>query len=180
MGRYNYYNRNSGAVAVSLAWHMSTGSYTLKFDSIGSNWESVKGVIFWIKKTIPGGERDYDDINKVWYIHEKYFATLRDIVNAVPEFNVSIFEKPIGASQTTFVPMETYFVRFTQLTGTDISSYAEDQFKEALKLYRRAALALHPDRNGGDGSRMADLNDSWEHIKERHFKIVRTMEQVNA
>jgi hypothetical protein len=31
----------------------------------------------------------------------------------------------------------------------------------AKKLYRTAALRLHPDKNGGDGSKMATLNELW-------------------
>lgn len=47
-------------------------------------------------------------------------------------------------------------------TTKDVLS-ATDRDKDLIKkLYRRRALALHPDRNNGDGSRMSELNMLWQ------------------
>lgn len=45
------------------------------------------------------------------------------------------------------------------LSTEDIIGRAEKA--ELKKLYRAAAMRLHPDRNNGDGSRMSDLNMLW-------------------
>ena len=46
-------------------------------------------------------------------------------------------------------------------------SIREDSDIQGLKLfYRKAALALHPDRNNGDGSKMAELNVVWEQLQQ--------------
>jgi hypothetical protein len=36
---------------------------------------------------------------------------------------------------------------------------------DLLKVYRKAALIYHPDRNGGDGSKMSELNMLWQMYK---------------
>ena len=84
---------NQGNVKVALNWSASSGVYTLKFDNIGANWEPVKAFLYFLKTTIPTGERDYDDINKIWFCHEKHFQTLKGILDATSNFDVSIMEK---------------------------------------------------------------------------------------
>lgn len=178
---YVDYNR---PCAVTLSWNSLVGAYDLKFDQIsgGEKWGKVKGIIAWIKQTIPYGERDYDDVTHVWTIHEKYFTLLRDVIQAIgPEFTITVVEKPLGGPSVKFTPLDTYFTIFKEASGVDITSYPEDQFGQAKKIYFKTAMRLHPDRNNGSeaaAQQMSEFNVAWEVIKERHFKIQRVMEQV--
>lgn len=177
-GNANWNDNKS--VQVTLAWNSLVGAYDLKFDSIygEAKWQKVKSIIAWLKMTIPYGERDYDDITKIWTIHEKYFTQLRDILNAVgSEFNVTCVEKPAGSSTVKFTPIEIYFDIFKSASGVDIKNLGEDDFASAKKIYFRTAMRLHPDK-GGDPALMRDFNEAWDVLKERHFKQVRVMEQV--
>jgi hypothetical protein len=167
-------------VIVTLSWNSLVGAYDLKFDQIygDEKWGKVKGIIAWLKKTVPYGERDYDDVTKVWTVHEKYFTVLRDIINAMgAEFTVTIVEKPIGGPAIKFTPLDTYFKIFEYSSGVDISSYPESEFNQAKKIYFRTVMKLHPDK-GGDPVEMSNFNIAWDAIKERHFKIKRVMEQI--
>lgn len=173
---YNNYSSNK-PVNVTLAWNTLVGAYDLKFEQIygDEKWGKVKAIIAWIKMTIPYGERDYDDVTKVWTVHEKYFTQLRDILNASgAEFTVTIVEKPIGGPAVKFTPIDTYFKIFEAASGTDISHYSEAEFATAKKIYFRTAMRIHPDR-GGDPIKMSEFNDAWDVLKERHFKIAKVV-----
>jgi hypothetical protein len=175
------YHRRSyqgGTVKVSLSWSSMIGAYELKFDNAYGDWNKVKAVIAWIKMTIPSNERDYDSDTYVWTIHEKYFVMLRDVIQAVHEFNFSVFEKPEGSSQVKFVSLDEYTKLFHYVTNQKIEDL---EFKEAQRAYRLAAMRMHPDRHPEDstaGAKMSEFNEAWDIIKERYYKIMRSMEQV--
>jgi len=159
------------------------GAYDLKFDRIGIHWDKVKSIIAWIKMTVPVGERDYDDINKVWTIAEKFYPMLKEVLDTMGGgyFDISVIEKPLGGASVSFVATSTYLEKFKQHSNVDISKYGEDRFNEAKKIYFKTALNLHPDRHPDDpeaGNKMSDFNEAWTMIKERHFKIVQQMEQT--
>lgn len=177
---HQYGWQNNKQVQATLAWNSLVGAYDLKFDQVygDENWGKLKGIIAWIKMTIPYGERDYDDVSRIWTIHEKYFNQLRDILNTMgSDFNVTCVERPIGGPAVTFTPLEVYFDIFKSASGEDIKSFSEADFARAKKIYFRTAMRLHPD-HGGDAALMTQFNMAWDAIKERHFKQVKVMAQV--
>lgn len=177
-GNSNWHDNKQ--VQVTLAWNTLVGAYDLKFNQIygDEKWGKVKGIIAWIKMTIPYGERDYDDQSKIWTIHEKYFTQLRDILNTMgSEFSVTCVEKPIGGPAIKFTPIDIYFDIFKNASGVDIKNLGEADFTQAKRIYFKAAMRLHPD-HGGSAEQMRDFNEAWDVLKERHFKQVRVMEQV--
>jgi len=172
--RSSSWNQNK-QVHVTLAWNTLVGAYDLKFDQIygNENWTKLKAIIAWIKLTIPYGERDYDEVSKIWTIHEKYFQQMRDVLqNVGPEFIVTCVEKPANMPQVAFTPIETYFNIFKQASGEDISKLTEADFSQARKIYLRTSMKIHPDK-GGDPTQAAAFNEAWDILKERHFKQVR-------
>jgi hypothetical protein len=181
MSRYRR-DTYKGPTNVTLAWSQTIGAYELKFDNAFNQWDKVKSVIEWIKMTIPAGyERDYDENTKVWTIHEKYFQTLKNVIELISEFNTTIFEKPENNQQfgqVKYVPLKEYTDLFKYVTNEDVTQL---EFKQAQKVYRIAAMRMHPDKNPTDlnaGQKMSEFNEAWDVIKEKHFKIIRTMEQV--
>ena len=181
MGYSRNWRHSNKPVTVTFRWVTMVGCYALKFDNIGSHWDSVKGIVVWLKATVPSGEREYDDIEKVWYVHEKHFTVIKGVIEATPDFECTIFEKPpySGGPQVQFVPLDTYIATFEKITGLNISTL---EYAIALKRYRMFALKLHPDRNPDNSQAatdMRDLNEAWDVIKEKHFKIEKPkMEQL--
>lgn len=180
--RYNYHNSwdTQKKAKCTLAWNSLVGAYDLKFDSLygDEKWSKLKSIVAWIKMTIPLGERDYDDIDKIWTIHEKYFNQLRAILQTMDsDFDLTFVEKPIGGPAVTFTPLDVYFDIFKSASGVDIKQFGENDFAKVKKIYFRTAMRLHPDK-GGDAALMSQFNDAWDVIKARHFKIQRVMEQT--
>lgn len=176
---HNSWNENKPA-NITFAWNSLVGAYDLHFDQVygDAKWEKIKGILAWIKTTIPYGERDYDDVSKVWTIHEKYFNNIKMVLNSLgADYNVTVVERPIGGPAITFTPIDTYFKIFESASGIDISKLTIDDFNQAKKIYFKTAMRLHPD-HGGDAKLMTDFNHAWDVLKERHFKIQRVMEQV--
>jgi hypothetical protein len=175
-----YRRSYGGKVTVSLSWSTTIGAYELKFDNAFNQWDKVQAIIAWIKMTVPSSERDYDPDTKIWTLHEKFFTFLKGVLDTVDDFDTSVFEKPDASSygQTKFVPLDEYTNLFKFVTGMDIKTM---EFKDAQKVYRIHAMRMHPDKNPDDassGQKMAEFNEAWDVIKERHYKIVRVMEQV--
>jgi hypothetical protein len=76
------------------------------------------------------------------------------------DFFHSFKEQPLNTS-TSKLTIDQLIDRLYNVAGID--SFQKEFTKSD---YRRAALKLHPDRNNGDGSRMAELNMLWEEYKK--------------
>lgn len=51
--------------------------------------------------------------------------------------------------------------KLSELMSCSSRELEEAKDQDLKKLYRRAAMLLHPDRNGGDSSKMSELNMLW-------------------
>jgi len=129
---------------------------------------------------LPYGERDYDPDNKIWYLAEKHIEAFMEMMKLMPStiFDHDFQKKPEGqAFQTTFVPIDVYLDKFRELSGHELRG---KEYDDAKKIYRRTALTYHPDRNGGDGSKMSEVNEAWGHIEQLYFHIKKEVEYENA
>ena len=168
---YNYRNNKyRGKTKVSLTWNSLVGIYDLKFHDT-YNWDDIQAAITFLK-TIPYGERDYDPATKIWGIKESYFTTVKMLIEHVDNFEVTIIEKPVGTTNGFLgldsTPLDKYIKTYEEVVGEKLGDYDSSK-----KLYRRACLRLHPDRNPGDSvatEQMSRLNEAWSQLEIRHFK----------
>lgn len=119
-----------------------------------------------IKIAIPVSDRVWEPEKKVWYIKESYFSVVHDVARKVWSDSeiVVILKSDVQAQQAkktsieavSKAPLNDVIVQF-------VKALPKDSLKAA---YRNAALALHPDRNGGDGSKMAVLNTLWARLEQ--------------
>lgn len=149
--------------------------FKAKYSKAGSQFMGIKNLM---QDIIASSDRAYDPQNKVWTVTTDGFERFRVIMWTL---NVSHYkdarmfttavteaEKPKFSSQDFFhntTPVatpetkESIATRLAVLLGLPaITTQSVDELK---RLYRRKALELHPDRNNGDGSKMADLNSLW-------------------
>lgn len=174
--RHLYDDYTGNKTKVSFTWNALIGAYDLKFQDT-KNWSDIQGVITFVKGTIPAHERDYDSVTKVWGIPEQYFENISLLLKGINKFDVNIIEKPKGStSQATFVPVSKFITTFESLTEAKLQESNGNWIKydEAKRIYRRACLSLHPDRNPNDfsmASKMSQLNQAWTELEIRHFKV---------
>lgn len=125
-----------------------------------------KQFVDFIKVAIPVSDRAWHPETKVWYIKESYFDVVKTVALKVwLQSEIVIISKDDAVAQqarktsvaaVAKAPLNDVLIEFVRLCP-----------KDALKsAYRTAALALHPDRNNGDGSKMSALNTLWNRIEQ--------------
>lgn len=67
--------------------------------------------------------------------------------------------QPATQSALTKESVLSELSKLLECSSEELAIYPRE---EAKKLYRKACLRLHPDRNNGDGSRMSQLNMLWQ------------------
>ncbi len=184
----NYYRsyKYGGNVKVSLIWNSTLQMYELQFNNIGGNWDTVKKILDILKSTIPAGERDYDTINKTWYLHEQHGLTFKILLEHTPQFDFTFVEKSVSSnipSISNLPSVNNMLAIFKNISTVDISNEVEyprneDGFRKAKKIYYRTCMLLHPDKNPDDNNiaaRMSKFNANWDNLQIYYFK---TKEEV--
>ena len=168
---------NTGPTKVTVHWSMKASAYAIKFLDT-RHWNEMQIFITYLKG-IPYGERDYNPDEKIWYLMEKHIDPFREMLKHMNQYFQEDFQGKAEnqAFVGTFVSIDTYLDKFKELTGTDIRTCAD--YNMAKKIYRRAALENHPDRNNGDGSKMSDINEAWSQIEKLHFSVKKEPEYVS-
>lgn len=84
-------------------------------------------------------------------------------------FIVEKREAPVSPVRTqkqyTYDEFENLIVRLDIPVDDIVEMRVTKTLKHATKVYRKAAMILHPDKNNGDGSKMTELNLIWNSVK---------------
>jgi DnaJ-class molecular chaperone len=159
-------------VQVSITWDQITNAaYKLRFDQIGKHWDKVQPIIDLIKTSIASSDREYEPETKTWYISEAKIKPIKEICEQIPDFEVIFIEKPEQVKATAFHSKEADYAEFKRLV-----SFAHVTFEDtvdlhvATKIFRQAAMKLHPDRAPEMASTMSSLNEVWTRLKGSYFK----------
>lgn len=149
-------------IKCKIWWDTNTQSYIV---SSSYNEKLVDA----LKNVIPSSDRSFDPKTKFWFLTEPYGEALRKIAEAC--FGVG------GVSFVSKQVAEQSRQRQTLPASQDGISTAIAQFFALLSYdaakaaYRKAALELHPDREGkSDPQRMAQLNDLWSRIEKEVYR----------
>ena len=151
----------------SFEWDVARSAYSVKA-------EFQPNFIEFIKAKVPVSDRvpEYDSVTrkfKCWYIKEAWFDILFELacqlwtangVSVITRENAERAWREQEAARAAMLkaqrdavlgPLESALLAFCELCSAD-----------ALKAaFRKAAIELHPDKQGGDQERMARLNASW-------------------
>lgn len=175
-------NYTSRKTKVTLTWNLLVNIYDLKFHST-QNWNDIQAIIIFLK-SIPTDERDYDPTTKIWGITEKHFQTVKTLIEHVQNFDVTVIEKPENSGNNNqgftaaIIPLDKCIQDFERITGTSLmdsdGSGNYIKFGEAKRIYFKACLRLHPDKNQGNQQATDDmykLNQAWNELQIRHFQV---------
>jgi hypothetical protein len=126
-----------------------------------------------LKTLIPSGDRSYDPQTKHWFVKEQYGEFIRSIcVNAFGVHAVSFTSRQVAEQAQTqsrqYAPLSSTPSGTTEAAIQDF--FALLDYDSAKAAYRRAAGVLHPDKQGGDASKMSRLNELWGRIEKEYYK----------
>lgn len=160
-----------------------------------NDWRQMAIPVVSMLKQIPSNQRNYDNENKVWTILETKWDALIDILKVmgfkfksytnlyidlidivpvayakteVPKIEDFFYNEPIDYENqlvSSGPTIEDIINKLNELLETKISidkAYSID----LKKLYRKAAMKYHPDLNGGDTSKMTELNYYWQEYQK--------------
>lgn len=164
--------REPQKVQVSIQWDQVTNAaYKLRFDQIGPHWSKISPIIDLIKISIPSSQREYEPETKTWYIGEPYIKAIKDICEQISEFELIYIEKPEQVRAVAFHSKEDDYAEFKRLVSfAHIAFDDTTELAVATKVFRKAAMLLHPDRNPEMASEMSALNEVWTRLKTTYFK----------
>lgn len=155
------YNQTKSQPQCSFEWDVARCAYAVR-----SQYQ--ENFIEFIKAKIPGSDRAWDPGSKTWYIKDAWYDIMFELasqlwpgaVTSVTRSDAERAWKEQEAARAAMLkaqreavlsPFESALLTFCELCDSD-------SLKQA---YRRAAQALHPDKQGGDGDKMARLNAAW-------------------
>jgi len=155
------------AIKCTITWDSAAGVY-----SIATPYEP--NFVEFIKAKIPGAQRAWDPGTKLWTVEEHWLDVLQTLatelwgagaVQVTTRANVEDAEREQRESQKQAImaslpPRERALVEFVTALP----------FEAVQAAYRKAALALHPDRNPTDGEAMAKLNAAWTKVEKEMKK----------
>lgn len=165
---------------VEMIWKPDLGAYQVRFPF-------DKTMVDFLKAKIPSGFRtpDYDDEGKFrsWLIDKDYAEALLDVLKIrfryVP-FTVITKEKVDEYNQGAHLAVQydpnislRVFAKLLHDAGVTNGTepkWTELTILEATKMYRRAALYYHPDRNPQLAAEMSSLNKVWTELKGAYWK----------
>lgn len=141
-----------------------------------------------LKTTLTPDVKNFDFSRKCWFIHKDvldpflaYLKVLithntiqgwvitdnRESIEAFDEFfNNPEPEATPAKTKATLVGDFIECLKSAKLDQALIMSAGKGSTIELKPLYRKAALALHPDRNNGDSTKMVELNLVWQQLQE--------------
>lgn len=153
-------------VEVITKYNKDISAWNLHFKY--SKWESnqVQGIIGIIKTHIPSSDRLYDPVSHEWTIAEKHWQFIMSLITPT---GWNIKEEKIISAEDFFyndfvdnTPKESKDSLAAKLVALlDITAQDLQDSGLLKKAYRRKAIEWHPDKNGGDGSKMSELNSIW-------------------
>lgn len=145
-------------------------------------------------KSLPSGKRQFDSTTKVWYIHNDYWQGIREFyVQGFPVYRLiehrkeEDFDFAVTGNKKVVSDRPADFFNHFNTTITKIADTKSDRVllaqllevssfdaipsdkNSAMKLYKRAALKHHPDRNSGNGHNMSELNRLWREYVQPSF-----------
>jgi hypothetical protein len=127
-----------------------------------------------IKVKIPGLDRAWDTNKKVWFVKEKWLDLLQVLATELwgaQSVVIQTRESVEDALRHQREAQHNAIIAALPERERALYEFLLALPNEAVQAaYRKAAMLLHPDRNGGDGEKMSKLNEAWSKLEKGLFK----------
>jgi hypothetical protein len=178
---YEHHKDASGKIVLTELVLSSWGDSKLAIKFLDATENMLFEICKLALKHAPVAQRSYEPATNVWsYFDEWGKFTLDRLVSVteaiahkvtlveVQDLAAQAVNKRIDRSAKRVRPEDFFYnygkpVAAPQMTKETVAQRLKQLMGETLdkSSYRRAALKYHPDRNNGDGSKMAELNSLW-------------------
>jgi len=176
---YVFFEHHKDADGTVLATDVICSSFE---HGIGIAWkrdQSLFEIMKRLLKTPPLEKRSYNESLKIWtYLGTSGFSLLEIIQDTFTKLRMGVefrevqdLESQVAAggiavAKQKKIDPKTFFYNAAPISHEITREQASAKLKELFAVtdkrsYRVAALAFHPDRNGGDGRKMSELNMYW-------------------
>lgn len=128
-----------------------------------------QGFLDLFKTAFPASDRWWDKDARQWLFTEPRLQNVINLVKLVYKVDAVLVKRSdVEAKQSEARSAE----RLSKLSIDEVivQYFKLLPFEAARASYRSAATALHPDKDGGDASKMSSLNAAWSRIEKDLFK----------
>ena len=186
---YVFFEHHKDVDGTVLATDVICSSYE---HGIGIAWKGIDGNLFEIMRRLLKAPslttRSYNDKLHIWtYLGTTGFTLLETLQETFSKLKLQLEFREVvdletqvaaggiaktsqkkidakdffynSAPKSVEITKDAAKLKLEEFFGTSLKDVSYDN---ARRLYRRAALLNHPDRNGGDGSKMSELNMYWQ------------------
>jgi len=155
------------AIKCRIFWDCTLGGYVV---SSSYNDKFING----LKYVIPASERHFDSATKLWHLTENYGQVVKNIAETMfSAAEVSFVSKQVAeqarASQRSAPPPPVVGVMLAPLDKLLLEFMRLLPYEAARAAFRTAATSMHPDKQSGDATKMADLNAFWNQISREVY-----------
>ncbi len=180
---YIYYTLHKDAAGSVVLTELKLSSYANRWKI--DFWNTTENAIFALTKEkalkeSPIALRSYDELTKIWTFMEDWGPKVIERAKAlcsvlggivcteVPDLGAIAQAQSFDPKKIKAPPKPEDFF-YQQAAPVATPALTKEQVQQKLAAlgvtdkasYRRAALKYHPDRNGGDGTMMSELNMLW-------------------
>jgi hypothetical protein len=149
---------------VSIVWDMTINAYKL---SSSFNDELRQ----FLSKQIPVSDRYWKADTREWIYVERQHKPILAFL-ALMGMSPTVVDRKTVEDQVKNSQQANQ--RKSGSNGASGSGFAVEfirliPFDIMQKAFRQTAMQLHPDKNGGDGSKMSELNSAWDKIQKEIY-----------
>ena len=132
-----------------------------------------KELVEMLKTKIPGSDRSFDFQSKIWTFTEQWLIPIKGLLTAM-QFQITVItraQSEAAATGGTGRANASSPVRVASLDSVLAQFMRLLPYDAAQSAYRKAALALHPDRaaSGGSMEKMQALNVAWTRLEKELY-----------
>ena len=125
-----------------------------------------------MRQLIPVANRMWDPLTKTWTVSEAFGLPIKSLCDRVwGSTSVMFIDASAASTNQARTGTQTPVVRRTAPLDEVLLTFVKLlPYNAARKAYLFAAQELHPDKQGGDSTKMTSINAAWTRIEQEFYR----------